>query len=88
MAETKKTKLDKTLSSEISVLDSLLDPTSRLAKKYIMDAEGRLKLYHPVVQRALWRLITEDGGLMEELKEYHAEKKCKDRVSDCEKSGV
>lgn len=84
MAE-KKEKGDETLSSEISVLDSLLDPTARLAKKYLLDAEGKLKLYHPITQRCLWALLNgETPDLMEELKKYHTEKKKRDCNKPCE----
>lgn len=84
-----KEKVDNTLSSEISVLDSLLDPAARLAKKYLLDAEGKLKLYHPITQRCFWALMNgETPDLMDELKKYHAEKRCKEKKgTDCEGAG-
>lgn len=76
-------KTDDTLVSEMTVLDSLLDKETRLAKKYLLDSQGRLRLYHPVTQRCFWYLLTgKKFDLSEELMRYHEERKCKEK-KDC-----
>lgn len=75
---------DKTLGSEMTLFDILLDGDLRLTKKYLLDAEGKLKLYHPITQRILWQLMNgETPNLHEELQAYHEEQKSKKNKKDC-----
>jgi len=61
------------IGQEMSVLESLLTPELRLVKKYLLDSQGRLRLYHPVTQRVLFKMLREN--LLEEVKKYHAAEK-------------
>lgn len=68
-----------TIGSDITVLESILSPEMRLVKKYLLDSEGKLKLYHPVTQKVMFEALKE--GILEEIVKYdaekRAEKKCK-----------
>ena len=65
------------IGADLSVLESLLDPEMRLVKKYLLDSEGRLRLYHPVTQRVLFSLIKDK--LLAEAVKYHKVQKDKDK---------
>ena len=74
----------KTLGSEMTLFDTLLNGDLRLTKKYLLDAEGKLKLYHPITQRILWMMMNgETPNLHEELQTYHEEQKLKKNKKDC-----
>lgn len=62
---------EKTLGSDMSVLDTLLSEELRLVKKYLLDSSGKLKLYHPITQRCFFRILQgQPVNLLEELREY------------------
>ena len=71
------------IGEDISVLEALIKPDMKLVKKYILDSEGRLRLYHPVTQRCIFRLLLGQSSQLEnELEEYDKLKK-KEEKEDC-----
>ena len=66
---------------DTNVLNSLKSPKQRLYEKHILDSEGRLKLYSPVVQGVVFKIL-EANGLETAVKAYDKEMTKKEKANE------
>jgi len=73
-AEKSKANPNETKGTWANILDEVVNPDYRAIKEYLIDSKGQLRLYHPISQRILLKVLLANG-LLDELKAFDEKNK-------------